>query len=715
MYDIMNSVDVEYSACRLENHISECYEQIFQYKTITVHEKYVQRPSKDLLAAIKEKGKLYSKFKKHLNKAEISCNRCKKCNRCSKCDQAWSDYKAQRNKVTALSRTNQRDNVITDLKAKSARNDLKGIWKTIKLTSKMAPTGNPQTSEFLELDHNKLNNHFVNIGKDIQSDIPQHVGMTYRDFLAHTSTQTTFSEFNLIGSEEVTEYFKNISGNKATFDNIPVKIFKSILPIIVEPLTHIVNQSLTTGIVPKICKKACVTPIHKSGDKLDSNNYRPISILSIMGKCIEYFVSKQLTHYMETNNLFCDRQYGFRKNHSTTYLMLDLFDEIYTCKTNSKKPAIIFLDIKKAFDTVSHDILIDKLKHYGIDGVVLRWFNSFLADRYQCTKVGKNKSSFLLILCGVPQGSILGPILFSIYINDLARTCKMSIPYLFADDGALLFKDINRKSYMNMQIELLIVKKWMDLNKLSLNIEKTQYMVFDGENESEFILVNDILIYECKQTKYLGLIVDNKLSFIDHIEYIKKKVVKRINAMYKSKSFLPIKYRKMFANALVLPVFDYLDIIYNKACKSRLLDLDILYKKVGKIALDLPQRESSIKVYKEMGWLPLHLRRQLHLSTYMCRVMIGISPPDLRNKFTYITGSNRSANNSNLFINRSKCNKEFYYLGAKAWNAIPIDIRENTSDPKEFSDKLKKKFIDSIISDQDYEVNNTFDFMYIVL
>ena len=713
--DILNSNDVGYAACRLENHISDCYDQFFHNKIITVHEKYVHSPSKELLTAIKDKGKLYTVFKKLLNKVENkipSCNRCKKCTLCFNCDQAWNVYKVQRNKVTTLSRANKRENVIADLKTKSARNDLKGIWKTIKHTSNMAPTGNPQCSEFLKLDPNELNRHFVNIGKDIQSNIPQHTGVTYKDFLTSRTTETMLSEFCTVSPEEVNEYIKQISCNKSTFDNTPVKIFKSILPIIVEPLTHIVNLSLVNGILPEICKKACVTPIHKNGDKLDTNNYRPISILSIMGKCIEYFVSKQLTKYMETNDIFCDNQYGFRKNHSTTFLMLDIFDEIYTSKTSGQKPAIIFLDIKKAFDTVDHDILIDKLRYYGITGVVLNWFKSFLANRYQCTKVGKNKSSFLLILCGVPQGSILGPILFSIYINDLASICKMSIPYLFADDGALLFKDIDRNTYMNMQIELLIVKKWLDLNKLSLNIEKTQYLVFDNVSENEFILVNDILIYECKQTKYLGLIVDNKLSFAGHIEYMKKKIVKRINAMYKSKSFLPLHYRKMFANALVLPVFDYLDIIYNKACKSRLLDLDILYKKVAKIALDLPQRESSIKVYKEMAWLPLHLRRQLHLSTYMCRVMIDIGPPKIRNKFTYITGNNRSANNSNLFINRSKCNKEFYYLGAKAWNSVPLHIRENTSDPKDFSNKYKNILLESLVNNQEYEVNNSFDFMY---
>ena len=228
---------------------------------------------------------------------------------------------------------------------------------------------------------------------------------------------------------------------------------------------------------------------------------------------------------MEQNNLFSYRQYGFRKNHSTTYLMLDLFDEIYDSKSKSQKPAIIFLDIRKAFDTVHHDILISKLKHYGIGGKVLIWISNFLHDRYQCTKVGTSISNFLKILCGIPQGSILGPLLFSIFINDLEFICNLSIPYLFADDGALLFKDSCRKSFINLKIEIMNVRKWLDVNKLSLNLEKdkTKFMVFDNSVQCDKLMIGDIVIEECKTKKYLGLIVDHELNFNRHIDYITKK------------------------------------------------------------------------------------------------------------------------------------------------------------------------------------------------
>jgi hypothetical protein len=315
---------------------------------------------------------------------------------------------------------------------------------------------------------------------------------------------------------------------------------------------------------------------------------------------------------MEDNQLLTDCQYGFRKNNSTTYLMLDLFDEIFDSKSKNCKPAIIFLDVRKAFDTVNHNILLKKLEHYGIEGVVLQWFKSYLSGRYQCTKVNGKVSKFMELCSGVPQGSILGPILFSIYINDITNACNLSKPFLFADDGALLFEDVDRKHYINIKIELLKIIKWLNVNKLSLHGGKTKFMVFDNKvegkpkgskvslkvrhkmkvkvkgkgkdkgnsissktcaakkvkgkkanklkrnsddsNDSEQLLdkinfaVNgeSITIEECKTKKYLGLMVDHKLKFTEHVDHIVKKVGKRIGAMYRSKNLLPLKYKRTF-------------------------------------------------------------------------------------------------------------------------------------------------------------------------
>ena len=372
------------------------------------------------------------------------------------------------------------------------------------------------------------------------------------------------------------------------------------------------------------------------------------------------------------------------------------------------------MDIKKAFDTVDHDILISKLKFYGVDGTVILWFKSYLSGRQQCTKFGGCKSTYLAIICGVPQGSLLGPLLFSIYINDMVNACNLSKPYLFADDGALLFENICRKTYLSIKIEMLTIIKWLSVNKLSLNVDKTKILIFDHANFSVKInigLGNKYYIKECKSYKYLGLIVDNRLKFDLHVESIKKKIQKRIGAMYRGSSLLPIKYRKMFANALILPNFDYLDTIYGRASKSKLLELDILYKKVAKIALGVKKTESSLNVYRDMKWLPLHLRRQVHLSTYMFKIIKGQSPSNFMNKFQFISGGSRNGSNCNLYTPKSNNLKNFYYLGAKAWNILPTSLR-NIEDPKVFGKAYKSNLLESITSNPNYKVNNSYDYFY---
>ena len=198
--------------------------------------------------------------------------------------------------------------------------------------------------------------------------------------------------------------------------------------------------------------------------------------------------------------------------------------------------------------------------------------------------------------------------------------------------------------------------------------------------------------------KYLGLVLDHKLKFDEHIDYINKKVGKRIGAMYKSKNLLPLKYCKMFANSLMLPLFDYMDIIWRRVTKTKLKELNILYKKTAKIALNYDMQEISVKVYHDMNWLPLNLHRQLHLSTYMYKIINGISPSQCLDKLSYISGGSRDGESCNLYTYQSKSHKRFLYLGAKCWNLLPHPFRQAESG-KTFSNLYKSKLLDSIKKD----------------
>ena len=713
---IIECDNVNEAADGLNAHVQHYYNIFCPIKQIKCHSDYIQRPSTELLAGIQLRRKLYRKFKKHVDKAHPTLKKGDKEN-CPKCDRLWKTFKIQRNLTTKLARDNRRVNVITELQAKSAVNDLKGVWKTIKKASNLPTKANNVNNN---LDAEKANEYFANIGTKIQGEVKQNSDSDFMSFMNSPSPDENdvLDNFEEVTENDVLEYVKSIPKDKSTNDLIPQKIFKQILPAIISPFTHIVNLSLKTGIMPENCKIATVTPIHKGGDVNNPGNYRPISILPILGKTIEFFVNSQLSQYLDDRGLISDHQYGFRKDHSTTYLMLDLFDQIYTAKSKQHHPAIIFLDIKKAFDTVNHNILITKLEHYGIKGTALKWFKSFLSGRKQRTRVGCRISSANLITSGVPQGSILGPILFSIFINDLPSICKESTPYLFADDGALYFENVTRGNYSNVKNEIMNVYKWLQANKLSLNNDKTKMIIFDSKPNLDAVLVNvkdnlTLVICECKSQKYLGLIVDSKLNFYEHIDYIKKKVSKRIGAMYRSKNLLPLKFRKMFANALMLPHFDYLDVIWFRTFKKKLNELDIVYKKVAKIALDVDVRESSVEVYKNMSWLPLHLRRQLHLTSYMYRILNEVCPKNFVGKFNYISGGTRDGENCNLYTKKSRSHKEFFYLGAKAWNVLPQSLRSSPSIGN-FSNSYKQSLIATMVSDENYCTDNTFDRLYLV-
>ena len=284
-----------------------------------------------------------------MNKSNCKCAngqcKCRKGILHKKCINSWENFRVQKNYVTKLSGENRRTNIVQDLTVKSARNDLKGIWKTIKHASSL-PGKSTKTSPS-NLNVNGVNLHFATVGTIIQESIQENDSDNFLDYMP-PPTECKLSVFEEVTVEQVKEYVLSIPSDKSINDIMPIKVYKYIIPEIIKPVAHIVNLSMKSGIMPMACKIATITPILKNGDPNDPNNYRPISILPLLGKCIEYFVNQQLTEYVETNKLLTNHQYGFRKDHSTTFLMLNLFDKIFMSKESIKKPAIAFLDIKKS-------------------------------------------------------------------------------------------------------------------------------------------------------------------------------------------------------------------------------------------------------------------------------------------------------------------------------------------------------------------------------
>ena len=325
---------------------------------------------------------------------------------------------------------------------------------------------------------NEFNNYFTSVGATLAEKF--NTGNVQSNVYTSSSTNDSHSSFNFdcITSVFVYNHICDFSNNKSPgIDGFNVKLLKLAAPYICHSLAYICNLSLRTSAFPANWKIAKVTPIFKAGDKSDISNYRPISVLPIISKIIERAVHNQLYSYLTSKGLLSANQSGFRANHSTTTTLLDVQDFILNNMNNGRATGVIFLDLKKAFDCVNHSLLIDKLSEIGIKGKKLDWFRSYLSNRTQAVKIDSTLSDFKNIGIGVPQGSILGPLFFIIFVNSLANSvnCKCN---MYADDSSLLCTADNPAALQSeLQKCLFAVSKWFDENKLTLNIPKTKYRI----------------------------------------------------------------------------------------------------------------------------------------------------------------------------------------------------------------------------------------------
>ena len=330
---------------------------------------------------------------------------------------------------------------------------------------------------------NIFNDFFVNVADDITKTIP----LTTKSPLDYLSNGTSNSLFlTPVTWIEVKDLINILNPSKSVGPNsIPIKLLKILGSSIAPLLAVLVNQSFQSGIFPDKLKIAKVITLFKKGNPELPSNYRPISLLPIFSKVFEKLMYRRLYKFLELNNILYSLQFGFQENHSIDHALVSLTEAVRNTLANKRFGCGIFIDLQKAFDTVNHKILLSKLEHYGVRGCALKWFRSYSSDRKQYVSVNGSDSNLLSITCGVPQGSVLGPLLFLIYINDLPNASKKLKFYLFSDDTNIyceskdlpnLFKIANK--------ELRAIKRWLDANRLSLNIDKTNYIIFHSSSRN---------------------------------------------------------------------------------------------------------------------------------------------------------------------------------------------------------------------------------------
>ena len=390
----------------------------------------------------------------------------------------WPLYKKLRNEVTKAIRSTMEDHYSGLIEQN--KNDPKEMWRTINKvldrdSSKVLVTSLNCDGKLLTNGREiatALNKHFVSVGPKLAEEIKTK---TNDDLLAHIcDNNSTILNFKMVDVPFIFRALKGLKNGKASGpDRIPVGLVKDASEIIALPLTLIYNSSLTAGVFPDVWKAARVTPIFKSGVRSDVNNYRPISVLSIFARVLEKIVHDQLIDYFKEKQLLKHNQHAFRKLHSTVTSLIKSTDEWLSNIDSQKVNMTMFLDLKKAFDTVDHKILLEKLFKYGIQGKIISWFCSYLTERRQYCRIDGECSKPLRITCGIPQGSCLGPLLFIIYLNDFEECLEFSSASMYADDThtTIASKDITELSQM-MKEELENISEWMRVNKLSANPKK---------------------------------------------------------------------------------------------------------------------------------------------------------------------------------------------------------------------------------------------------
>lgn len=618
----------------------------------------------------------------------------------------WSNFRAMKNKVNYEIRYSKQSYIANNIR-KSGKNTKK-VWDTIRhvIPNKRVNT-NITCMESDKGDVNEpkkvanvLNDYFANVGPNLASKIPTSDRHEFSDDL-RLSNEESF-KFQPVSESYVLNELKSLPDGKATgTDDLPAKLLKMAATSIAGPVAYLINVSLTTGIFPDIWKSARICPIHKGGDTNDPGNYRPISILPVISKIIERAVFDQLYPFLNSHGIIHDKQSGFRPKHSTMSALLNITEDWYNAIDNGSYVGVVMIDLKKAFDTVNHEVLINKLKTFNIHESSLRWFKNYLTRRKHITVVNGTKSDFANSVCGIPQGSIIGPLLFIMYINDLPSCTSHANVSMYADDTSLDVISNNVDILVeSLNQDLAKVNAWLARNKLSLNVPKCEVMVIGSRQRLAKIKdcdlnihINGVRLKRVHSLKHLGVIIDENMTWHDQVNNIKKKVLSGLYMLKKGRDLFPMQTQSLIFKSVIAPHIDYCDVIWG-TCSAN--DLDVIQKlqnRAAKIITRANWYDSSTNALTMLNWDNIKKRQEYHEAVTMYKIINDYTPHYLRNRFKLRNNKYNLRGYQVLQIPKPNTNfkkRSLGYRGAVSWNSLNDNLKSARN-----VNQFKKQYISS--------------------